>query len=65
MIKTSLCMSGDIEMKKAKTFQTIMLMILIVVGILQFFDTPKILDYILGIAAFVSGLAGFFFMKKP
>ena len=51
-------------MNKAKTFQTIMLIILIVVGILQFFDTPKILDYILGIVVLGFGLAGYFFMKK-
>lgn len=51
-------------MNKAKTLQTAMLIILIVVGILQFFNTPKILDYILGIVALGFGLAGYFFMKK-
>jgi len=53
-----------VSMNKAKTLQTAMLIILIVVGILQFFNTPKILDYILGIVALGFGLAGYFFMKK-
>ncbi|GEM_PF-6459882 len=51
-------------MNKAKTFQTIVLIVLVVVGILQFFDTPKVIDYILGIVALGFGLMGYFFMKK-
>lgn len=52
------------SMNKAKTLQIAMLIILIVVGILQFLDTPKIFDYILGIVASGFGLAGYFFTKK-
>lgn len=51
-------------MQNAKLFQTLMLIVLLVVGILQFFDTPKILDYLLGVTALIFGLAGWFFVRK-
>ena len=51
-------------MKKAKAFKYIMLIIVVVVGVLQFFDTPKILDYILGTLALGFGLMSYSSAKK-
>ena len=51
-------------MNKAKTFQTIMIIVLVTIGILQFFDIPKVIDCILGIVALGFGLIGYLFVKK-
>lgn len=55
---------GYLTMKKAKAFKYIMLIIVVVVGVLQFFDTPKILDYILGTLALGFGLMSYSSAKK-
>lgn len=51
-------------MEKAKVFQRIMLVVLIIVGILQFFELPKVIDYVLGIVALGFGIAGYIHMMK-
>lgn len=46
-------------MKKEKVFFHLMFLILIVIGILQFFETPKFIDYILGVLAICFSIVGY------
>lgn len=46
-------------MKKERVFFRLMFLTLIVIGILQFFDTPKFIDYILGIIAICFSIVGY------
>lgn len=53
-------------MKKEKLFFNLMFIVLIVIGMLQFFEVPKLVDYILGIVAICFGVIGYIikFRKK-
>ena len=46
-------------MKKSSDYFRLMLISLIIVGILQFFDLPKQLDYGLGVIAILLGVVGY------
>lgn len=46
-------------MKKEKIYFGLMLICLVVVGVLQFFELPKIIDYILGIVAIIFAIIGY------
>jgi len=43
-----------------KHFQSMMFITLAVVGTLQFFELPKILDYILGVLALIFGIISYY-----
>lgn len=53
-------------MKKEKAYFGLMLICLVVVGVLQFFELPKIIDYILGVVAVIFAIIGYIvkFQKK-
>ncbi len=53
-------------MKKDKIFFNLMFVVLIGIGVLQFFELPKIVDYILGVVAICFGIIGYIlkFRKK-
>lgn len=51
-------------MKKSKLIFYLMYLILIVVGILQFFELPKIINYICGGIAIFLGSVGYFMKFK-
>lgn len=46
-------------MKKSKLIFYLMYLILIVVGVLQFFEVPKVVNYICGILSIFLGTIGF------
>lgn len=46
-------------MKKENVYFALMLICLVVVGVLQFFELPKIIDYILGIVAIIFAIIGY------
>lgn len=51
-------------MKKEKIFFNLMYIVLIVIGILQFFEIPKIINYILGVVAICFGIIGYIIKFK-
>lgn len=53
-------------MKKEKVFFNLMIIVLIVIGIIQFFEVSKLVNYILGIIAIIFGVIGYIikFRKK-
>ena len=53
-------------MKKEKVFFNLMILVLIVIGIIQFFEVSKLVNYILGTIAIIFGVIGYIikFRKK-
>ena len=47
-------------MKKEKVFFNLMIIVLIVIGIIQFFEVSKLVNYILGIIAIIFGVIGLY-----
>lgn len=43
-----------------KFFMLMMLIVLVIIGVLQFFELPKTLDYILLVLAIVLGITGIY-----
>ncbi len=46
-------------MKKDKILFNLMLIVLMVIGVLQFFEVPRIANYILGLVAICFGIIGY------
>lgn len=51
-------------MKKDKLLFNLMYLTLIIIGILQFFELPKVIDYILGVIAICFGVVGIILKYK-
>ena len=51
-------------MKNEKIYFYLMLICLVVVGVLQFFELPKVIDYILGVVAIILAIIGYNFKFK-
>ena len=56
----SINLLGEKNMKKEKVFFNLMIIVLIVIGIIQFFEVSKLVNYILGIIAIIFGVIGLY-----